>query len=218
MSKHPNFGTPSEKKNGDKRPSATIEPMPINKRLKLVAGLAGTDGVSKRGLATVLESLRSHGLLSNALSIAPSARSHFRCVQDAIEDVPLHTTTVHGPRFRSRALPTVDTRRPHDNRPPRLGKLHIVSPLALTSYLCSTNAALYDFLAEFASKRNNRLRMVTYIDEINPGNPLAPDPEKLLQAFYWTFIDLPSWFLRRRDSWFVCSLVRAKTALKLQGV
>jgi len=217
MSKHPTLGTSSDQKNGGKRPSTTIEPMPISKRLKIVADLASIGGVNKRGLATVLESLRNHGLLSNALSIAPSARSHFRCVQDAIEEVPLRTTTVHGPLFRSRDLPTVDTRRPHDNRPPLLAKLHIVSPLALTSYLCSTNAALYDLLAAVVSKRNHRLRIVTYIDEINPGNPLAPDPERLLQAFYWTFIDLPNWFLRRKDAWFVCTLVRTKTALKLQG-
>jgi len=185
--------------------------------LKIVAGLASAGGVSKRGLATVLESLGNRGLLSDAFSIAPSSVSHHRCVQDAIEDIPLHATTLHGSLIRSRELPTVDTRSLHDHRPRRVDKLHFVSPVALMSYLCSKNEALYDLLAEAASKCNNRFRIVTYIDEVNPGNPLAPDPEKLLQAFYWTIVDLPSWFLRRKDSWFAFCLVRSKTAIRLQG-
>jgi hypothetical protein len=216
MSKHPTLGMAPHPK-GVKRPSAIIEPMSIAKRLKVVAGLANTGGISKTGLANVLKSLGSQGLLNDALSISSSVVSHRRCVQHAIEDIPLHTTTLHGPLIRSRDLPTVDKRPSYDHRPQRVDKLHFVSPLALMSYLCSKNEELYDLLAETASKCNNRFRIVTYIDEINPGNPLVPDPEKMLQAFYWTIVDLPSWFLRRQDSWFAFCLVRSKTAIKLQG-
>jgi hypothetical protein len=88
---------------GAKRPSSSIAPMSVDKRLKIVAGLASTGGVNKRGLTNVLESLGNQGLLIDAFSIAPSSASHHRCVQDAIEDIPFHATTLHGPLIRSRA-------------------------------------------------------------------------------------------------------------------
>jgi hypothetical protein len=95
--------------------------------------------------------------------------------------------------------------------------MYYINPFALLWHLCSTNNALYDMITRFASTGLKTLRIVIYIDEINCGNPLAPEPAKLLEAIYWTFLDLPEWFIRRKDSWFCFTLLKSKIVHDLLG-
>ena len=149
--------------------------MAVDKRLKLVSGLAATGGINKTGLAKVLQSLSDQGMLTDTLTNAQSSRVYRRHVQAAIDDIPLHASTSYGPLILQRELPTTNAKnKPTDGRQqkPTDGRhqrdvLHVVSPLALMSYLCSKNKALYDLIAEVAARTNNRFRLVTYIDEIN---------------------------------------------------
>lgn len=46
------------------------------------------------------------------------------------------------------------------------------------------------------------LSLVFYQDEIKPGNILRPDVGRSLVCFYWTILELPSWFRARQHGWF----------------
>ena len=52
-------------------------------------------------------------------------------------------------------------------------------------------------MCRVASETHGKLRICLYIDGINPGDPLHPDPQKLLQGLFWTVLDFPTWFLMR---------------------
>jgi hypothetical protein len=202
MSKKPN---PFLMKPNDVKRSSLLQLAPLiarEKRLKIVAGLA-THGISKTGLATVLKSLNEQGLLTERLCSGGSSNSYGRQVRDAVEDVPLHATTPYGPLIQSMAQPMV---------------LHYVNPFALLYHLSSSNLEFFNLLKSVVLKSaHQRVRVCFYVDEINPGNPLAPDPQLLLQATYWTILDFPDWFLRRKDSWFCFSLTRTRTVKLLPG-
>lgn len=91
-----------------------------------------------------------------------------------------------------------------------------LNPFALLFTLCNISQQFFHMLRNVAIGIKP-LRIIIYLDGINPGNPLAPDPQKLLQAIYWTFAELPHWFLTRKDAWFCFSLVREIWAEELQG-
>ena len=215
MSK-PSKQAPPQK--GDKRSSA-CEVMDPDKRMKIISGLANTGGVSKTGLANILKALTDQGMLA-PFSNAQASISYQRHVREGVEDIPLHAVTPYGPLIKVRQLPiTEDARGSRDGTQPHQNQhvMYVVSPFALMSYLCSKNDALFDLFVATAARTNHRFNIVLYIDEINPGNPLAPDPQKLLQAIYWTFLEFPNWFLRRKDSWFCMSIVKTKLVHKLDG-
>ena len=93
----PNHGKLDKLGPPKKRSVSAPAPVAKDKRLKIVSGLANTGGVSKSGLATVLQSLNNQGLLTDPLSSAQSSRSYRRQVQDAVEDEAFYTPTPYGP-------------------------------------------------------------------------------------------------------------------------
>ena len=187
-----------------------------DKRLKIVAKLATIRGVSKTGLSRILHSLNQQGLLHNALVNTPDAslKTYQRCVQTAFEKDALWKMTPYGQILREMPLPIVGKLAQNKHRP----SMWYLHPFALLYTLCSINASLLALIKnETGTLGTKKLRIVLYFDGVNPGNPLHPDPQQLLQAVYWTFLDLPSWFLRRKDSWFVFSLARELWAKALAG-
>ena len=199
--------------------SSSLCELDADRRRKVVSDLASTQGVSKTGLATLLNTLNDQGLLNDSLVSSSSIKGYRRQVQHAIEDGPLHAKTPYGIMFQERELPTQAGKSQPIKSARTMPKdiLHYIKPLALLHYIASINASLYSLIKDAAKRQGHRLRIVMYIDEINPGNPLAPDPAKLLQAVYWCFLGLPSWFLRRKDSWFCFALIRSKVVHRLEG-
>ena len=197
--------------------SSSAAPLTNAKRLKTVSGLASVGGISRTGLATVLRSLSDQGLLTHDLCSAGSASSYNRHIRNAVEDIPLHAPTLYGPLLQSLELPIVDAKRTTGDDRSSKTMLHYVHPMALLSYLASTNIDLFRLVKSTAERVNHRLRICLYVDEINPGNPLAPDPQQLLEATYWTILDFPEWFLHRKASWFCFSLTRTVIVHKLPG-
>ena len=57
-------------------------------------------------------------------------------------------------------------------------------PLALMYHLAKISTAFGDLMAESVVP-GVPMRVVIYIDEICPGNPLRPDKARTLQAIYW---------------------------------
>ena len=184
---------------GAKRSSTSDPPLDDEKRLKIVSALALTRGVSKTGLATTLKILQEQGLLKDSLVSTPAQWNYIRQVRSAVEHLALHTFTPYGALFRDLPLPIDEAGKPYE--------LPYTSPLALLHHLCSVNLALFTLVKNAVAKCSGKLRIVIYIDEINPGNPLAPDPQKLVQAIYWCLLELPTWFNRRKDGWFCFSLM-----------
>ena len=194
------------KKHNDKRSASSNVQLTADKRLKVVSDLAVIGGVSRHGLATALKLLNEQGLLTDALASSSSALSYTRQVRNATEDEALHAHTPYGPIMRSMRLP--------------LTKEHYMNyahPFAMLHYISSINKGFFDPLKTTAEQHAHRLRIVMYVDGVNPGNPLHPDPNVMLEAVYWTIIDLPVWFTRRKDSWFCFTLARSKVAHDLQG-
>jgi hypothetical protein len=180
------------------------------KRVRIVSELASIDGVSKGSLSKVLKALHDKGLLVDALLQTPSAQGYDRQVRCAFE-IDAHKQTPYGPLIRELQLPVTQAPGKRTYLP-----LCYIHPFALLSEVCSVSPAFFNLLRA-STGGTEPLRILIYFDGINPGNPLAPDPELLLQAIYWSFADLPHWFLHRKDSWFVFALVREKWAKKLPG-
>ena len=177
-------------------------------RRSIVSDLCSTTGVAKMGLAKTLKKLHDKGLLKDSLSSATSLIGYRRQVQNAIEQDALYSETPYGTLLQELDLPT-------NEKKSRV--LYYIRPTALIYFLCSVNAYLFDLVRKVVDRGVRTLRIVLYMDGINPGNPMAPDPQRLLQGIYWTFFELPNWFLRRKDAWFAFSLGREIHIKKLHG-
>ena len=178
------------------------------KRLRIVSELGSINGVSKTGLSKTLQALYDHGLLTDALVEVPTERGYLKQVNHAFELDAVERCTPYGPMLNELTLPTEG-----DGRQKSMWYL---SPFALLYTICSISSQFFQLLKSVMVGTKG-LRVILYLDGINPGNPLAPDPQKLLQAIYWTFAELPNWFLRRKDAWFCFSLVRELWAEQLPG-
>ena len=178
-------------------------------RLSIVGELCSIRGVAKVGLSKTLKMLYDKGLLKDALVRTPTDRSYRRQVQNSIEREALYAQTPYGTLLRALDLPTGEKKQ-------RL--MYYVHPKALIYHLCFVSAQLFALIKSAVNGANGLpLRIVLFLDGINPGNPMAPDPQRLLQAIYWTFLELPNWFLRRKDSWWIFSLVREMHVEKMPG-
>lgn len=176
-----------------------------DKRIKTLSDLASISGISKTGLAKALNLLNDRGLLTNRLSNTPTVGQYRRGVQKAVESHGLHTHTPYGTLIQEMELPTS-----------KMPSWHYISPFALLSHLCSINGPLFNLVAHTV-QQFSRLRIIIYIDEVNPGNPLAPDVARKVEAIYWTFAELPVWFLSRKDSWFCFGILRSGVVLDIEG-
>ena len=60
-------------------------------------------------------------------------------------------------------------------------------------------------------------RLVLYHDEITPGNPLRPDNRRKIVAFYISFLELGSSFLRTEDAWLLLGTLRSSVVKNVLG-
>jgi len=195
-----------------KRPHGEL--LDDDKRRRVLSELAAA-GVSRTGLSKTLKGLHERGLLTDPLSNDTSLKGYRREVNRAFELNAMEDTPF-GPILCESELPTDELQQ--NERTPRRRCMWYLSPFALLFTICSVS---HEFFLLVRAARGpdgvSPLSIILYLDGINPGNPLAPDPQLLLQAVYWTFKELPNYFLRRKDAWFVFSLVREVWANKLPG-
>ncbi len=151
--------------------------------------------------------------MTDALVQAPSAIGYSRQVQRAFEQQALYTQTPYGPMLREMEFPAA-----HSKAKGKRPSMWCISPFALLHQLCIVSAPLFNLIKNAVGGAGTRvLRIVLYFDAVNPGSPLAPHPQQLLQAIYWCIADLPNRFLRRTDSRFCFSLIRETWAKELAG-
>ena len=149
------------------------------KRVKIVAELVSIHGVSKTGLSKTLKALYDRGLLTDALTDAPSEYGYMRQVQKAFDLDALHKHTPYGTMLCEMELPIEGNTR-SKSRPK---SMWYINPFALLFTICTVSSPFFALLKDAVGPSGiGDLRIILYFDGINPGNPLAPNPQRLLQA------------------------------------
>lgn len=64
--------------------------------------------------------------------------------------------------------------------------------------------------------RSRPWRLILYIDEITPGNPLRPDNRRKVVAFYASFVEL-GFFLRMEEAWLTIGVLRTTQIKEIKG-
>lgn len=179
--------------------SASSSSQPPAKRRHVVAELHTAAGGTKVGLARVLKALHSKGLLRGDVG-AGSERTVRGVIQQGVEDVA-RSETPYG-----KVLTTLQTGAGTS--------LEVVNPFAYLHYLCEKHS---NFFKALCPGSHTHRRLVLYIDEIRPGNPLRPDKCRQTQCVYWTFADLPDQLLVQSDTWFLAATARSTLVDKIPG-
>ena len=52
------------------------------------------------------------------------------------------------------------------------------------------------------------LTVITYLDEVMPGNVLNPDNARKSWAVYMSCLELPQWMLQLEDCWLAVAVIR----------
>jgi len=174
-----------------------------HKRRRIMADLRSISGCARNALAEILRVLQTEGGMNSDMG-----RGAHRTIRDQLKvtvDVVLADRTPYGPLVDRRDTPCASY--PH---------LEFVNPFALLHVLCSRRPEFFDALA--TSKRSSACRKVLlYIDEITPGNPLRPKKSRTTQCVYWIFADLPAYLFANTDFWFVLATVRSNIVSSWPG-
>jgi hypothetical protein len=111
--------------------------------------------------------------------------------------------TPYGPVVQRMSLPLAEL--PHWD---------FVHPMAFLYHMTSISVPFADLMRSIAG---GTLRLIIYIDEICPGNPLRPEKSRTLQAIYWAFAEWPQHVLQRTACWPVFGTIRSTLVKKLQS-
>ena len=172
----------------------------------LAEHLSRIQGCTKSALAAILHRLQQRGDLSSvdvAQSAAPETirkrmREPYRNLR-AIE-------TPHGP-----LLKRIETG--VDSEP----EIEIVNPMAYLYHLSTICPSFAELMQEVSEGGNRLLRIVLYIDSVNPGNPLRQDKGRTTECVYWVLVDLPDHLLSKSFAWFICSVARTTLVEEMPG-
>lgn len=173
------------------------------KRPRLLAQLRSHGGCTKSALAHILHTLHDQGLLSGELGGGSERRIRER-TQEQIEACAKQSTPY------GRVIQQMPTGL--DDFP----MLDYIHPLALLWVLCAMSSHFFAMLTE---GRENAMpfKLVTYVDEIAPGNPLRHEQTRLCQCLYWIFADLPSHIVVQSGLWCVFTVVRTTIVNRMPG-
>jgi hypothetical protein len=83
-----------------------------------------------------------------------------------------------------------------------------INPLALMYYLSSV-CAQFGNMMQASNTPGVPMKVIIYIDEICPGNPLRPEKSRTLQAIYWACSNWPQHVLQRTAAWPTFGTIRS---------
>ena len=175
---------------------------PPAKKAKLLAELRGRAGCTKSALAHILTTLHQKGLLTDASIGSGAVRTVRGRIQAAIES-SAQERTPYGKLIDSMHFNAETT-------------IEYCNPFALLFVIARLSYPFFSLLSDIAH-RASPFKLVLYIDEVCPGNPLRPDKSRTTQCVYWTFADLPANILVQSGMWFVFCAVRSSLVLELPG-
>ena len=184
-----------------KRTSAqsTIAPQPLDRDTLRKLSECGT----RTGLQQTLQHMAEAGWLTKNVA-KTAATDTRRKLAEAVTDHAT-ATTPYGPVMQSMDMPFR-----------KLPKWSFVHPLALLYHLAAISTAFGAMMADSAVP-GVPMRIIIYIDEICPGNPLRPEKARTLQAIYWALADWPQWLLQRTAAWPCFGTIRSSLVKVLPG-
>ena len=90
----------------------------------------------------------------------------------------------------------------------KLPNWEYINPLALLYYLSSICVPFGNMMRE-SNTPGVPMKIIIYIDEICPGNPLRPEKSRTLQALYWACAEWPQHVLQRTAAWPTFGTIRS---------
>jgi hypothetical protein len=186
-----------------KRGSASTDPaIDKRRRMGVERELLSNGHVTRGALVECLLAFQDAGLLSADMGSMSKASLKLE-VQGAIEHHS-RTMTPFGTVIQSMDLGTEG-----------LKDWQHINPLAYLYHLSSISKSFATMMKDCIKDPATPLRLILYIDEVNPGNPLRPDKGRSTQAIYWCFADWPAWALQRSGVWLLFGVVRSSLVAAL---
>ena len=177
---------------------------PSAKRSRVQRELLSDGSCTRGALVSCLQKLQSAGLLKGDLGKGSRSAAR-REAQSAIEEHAL-ADTPYGRVVQRLDLGT-----------PALCQWEYVNPFAYLYHLTRMSKGFSELMTATLGSAQGPLRIVLYIDEVNPGNPLRPDKGRSTQSIYWCFADWPQWALQRAGVWLLFGVVRSSLVSELQA-
>ena len=159
---------------------------------------------TKTGLSAALQALHAAGCLSDDIMNEASTSAHKRHMRESVGSHAL-AETPYGTVMQSMQLDL-----------PGLPKWEYIHPMAFLHYACVQSIAFGSVMASCCVD-GKPLRIIIYIDEVCPGNPLRPEKSRTLQAIYWAIADWPQWLLQRTAAWPTFGTIRSSLVEKYPG-
>ena len=179
---------------------SSIEPSQIGSSTSSVAKRLGSiDGCSKSALHRVLLTLHEEGALNIDLSKCSSKKGIKKRMAEPLDDLR-KLETPYGKLLQS--MPTGMKAVP---------EIEICNPFAYLYHLSSIEPSFAKLLCDATEGGNRQLRIVLYMDSINPGNPLRHDAGRNTECVYWTIVEFPDHVLTSASGWFVFAAIRSTT-------
>ena len=91
--------------------------------------------------------------------------------------------------------------------------IEYVNPFAYLHLMCSLCLPFFMLINNLPAEA----KLVIYIDEVCPGNPLRPEKSRMTQAIYWTMANLPDNILVQSGMWLLFSVLRSSIVEKMPG-
>ena len=158
---------------------------------------------TRTGLNNALEHLATAGYLKPSVANALESGTR-RKMEKAVQD-HARARTPYGPVLQEMAMPI-----------PTLRRWAFAHPLALLYHLALISVAFAEMM-QSCLEPVSPMRVVIYIDEICPGNPLRPEKSRTLQAIYWALADWPQWVLQRTAAWPCFGTIRSTLVKQMPG-
>ena len=182
--------------------SSSTETQPVKKQ-KLLDTLARNRSCTRTALVQILQQLHEGDLLSEGFGVCTESalrKSVARRLQSVSQE-----STPYGTLIQSFEVDA-----------PGCARLEYINPFA---FLYHVGSLYPQFFALLCNGRNlfSPMKLVFYIDEACPGNPLRPDKSRTTQCLYWNFADLPGHILVRSGFWFLFIIVRSTIVLEIPG-
>ena len=152
-------------------------------------------------------------------------RDHAECFGQKKADRE-NANTMYGTVYKTMELPA---ERENDSDQAEPIRLEYACPFALLWHLCTLSMHFYRFFAANVARLGQppegqagpvtrlRARIALYWDEVIPGNNMRPDKGRGYIAVYWTFVDLPMWFINGPIGWFTLCYVPLVTVEVIAG-
>jgi hypothetical protein len=173
---------------------------------QVLASLGSHTLISERGIVEVLDAVHQHPEILEKCSRSSVKRARAESV---------NIVTSVGPVLRSMNIPLEDA-------PDQSLEVKYIHPVSFLVHASKHCIAFGKFLQErhhvSPSSPSKKWQIMVYSDEITPGNQLAHDNKRKLQAIYWSFTECGHRALQCEALWFVLTCIRSKSVEALGGM